>query len=44
MQKIERKGTIPYANIPEVKQMDLEKHRKPSTTFWQIKDSNDAVD
>lgn len=42
--KIERKGTIPYANIPEVKQMDLEKHRKPSTTFWQLKEANDAVD
>ncbi len=39
--KIERKGTIPYANIPELKQMDLEKHRKPSTSFWQVKESNE---
>lgn len=36
--KIERKGIIPYANIPEVKQMDLEKYRKPSTSYWQIKE------
>jgi len=41
LQKIERKGTIPYSNIPEVKQMDLEKHRKPSTSFWKVKETSD---
>ena len=41
LQKIERKGIIPYANIPEVKQMDLEKFRKPSMSFWQVKESQD---
>jgi putative phage-type endonuclease len=41
LQKIERKGIIPYASIPEVKQMDLEKFRKPSTSFWQVKESNE---
>lgn len=30
------KGRIPYADIEEIKAMDLEKHRKPSTTCWKI--------
>jgi len=44
LQRIERKGIIPYSSIPSIKEMDLENHRKPSTTFWQVKESNDAVD
>ncbi len=39
--KVERKGIIDYKNIPEIKQMDLEKHRKPSSFYWQVKESND---
>lgn len=31
-----RKGTIPYAAIPEVKSMDLEKYRKPPTEYWRV--------
>lgn len=41
LQKIERKGIIDYKNIPEIKQMDLEKHRKPSTSYWQVKEVSD---
>lgn len=38
--KVERKGMINYQNIPELKQMDLEKYRKPSTSYWQVKESD----
>ncbi len=41
LQKIERKGIIPYGNIPMIKTMDLESFRKPSTSFWQVKESNE---
>lgn len=44
LKKIERKGIISYQNIPQLKQMDLEKYRKPGTSFWQVKESSDAVD
>lgn len=40
--KVERKGIIPYQNIPEIKTMDLEKHRKPSTSYWQVKEANET--
>lgn len=32
----ERKGSIDYNSIPELKSIDLEKHRKPSTISWRI--------
>lgn len=38
LQKIERKGIINYQNIPMLKTMDLEEFRKPSTSFWQLKE------
>lgn len=41
LQKIERKGIINYQNIPEIKQMDLEKYRKPGSSYWQVKESNE---
>ncbi len=33
---IERKGSIEYKAIPELKMIDLEKYRKPSTIFWKL--------
>jgi putative phage-type endonuclease len=38
LQKIERKGMINYQNIPELKTIDLEKFRKPSISFWQVRE------
>lgn len=35
--KVERKGAVDYGKIPELKSIDLEKYRKKSTTFWQIR-------
>lgn len=35
--KVERKGAVDYGKIPELKAVDLEKYRKKSTTFWQIR-------
>jgi putative phage-type endonuclease len=40
LQKIERKGIIPYSTIPMLKQMDLEKFRKPPSSSWRITESN----
>lgn len=34
--KIVKKGCIDYANVPQIKEMDLEKHRKPSTEYWSV--------
>lgn len=34
--QVERKGNINYSNIPELRGVDLEKHRKPSITSWRI--------
>lgn len=31
-----RKGIIPYATIPEVKALDLEKHRQLPTQYWRV--------
>lgn len=36
LQKIERKGIINYSLIPDLKQMDLERFRKPNTYSWRI--------
>lgn len=36
LQRIERKGIIPYSSIPQIKDMDLESFRKPSTFSWRI--------
>jgi putative phage-type endonuclease len=35
---IERKGNVEYKNIPELRGIDLEKYRKPSTRFLSIKE------
>lgn len=34
--QVERKGNIDYAVIPEIRQVDLEKYRKPSSTYTKI--------
>lgn len=36
----ERKGNVDYSQIPELKGIDLEAYRKPSTTYWQVKTGN----
>lgn len=33
---VQRKGNVEYSRIPELKNVDLEKYRKPSTTNWRI--------
>lgn len=33
----ERKGSIEYKDIPELKLIDLEQYRKPSTSYWSVK-------
>lgn len=35
----ERAGSIDYSEVPEIAGVDLEKYRKPATTFWQIRES-----
>ncbi len=44
LQKIERKGIIDYKNIPVLKGLRLEEYRKPSSSYWQVKESNDGLD
>ncbi len=34
--KIFRKGNIDYHNIPELEKVDLEKHRKPMSSYWKV--------
>ena len=34
--RVERKGTIDYSAIPQLKNVDLEKYRKPSSLQWRI--------
>lgn len=34
--KVERKGNIDYSKIPELKNVDLEKYRKPTTDNWRL--------
>lgn len=36
VREIERKGTIQYAKIPELKEIDLEQYRGKSTKFWKV--------
>lgn len=36
LSKVEKKGFIDYDAIPELKGVELEKYRKPSTTYWKI--------
>jgi len=38
--KIVMKGRIPYDDIPEIKALDLEKHRKAPTMSWKILTDN----
>ena|SRR5271170_632170 len=33
---IKRKGNIDYSKIPELKNVDLEKYRKPETESWRV--------
>lgn len=40
LQKIERKGIIDFKLIPEIKNVDLEKFRKPGSSFWKISEVN----
>lgn len=34
---VERKGSIDYGKIPELQKVNLDEYRKPSTTYYQIK-------
>jgi hypothetical protein len=34
--RITKKGSINYSDIPELKEVDLEKYRKPSSQYWKI--------
>ena len=36
LSKIYRKGNIDYKDIPELKELNLEKYRKPSTEMWRL--------
>jgi putative phage-type endonuclease len=34
--QVQRKGNVDYAKVPQLKGIDLEPYRKPSTTSWRI--------
>lgn len=34
--QVQRKGNVDYSKIPQLKGLDLEEYRKPSTTSWRI--------
>ena len=34
--KVERKGSVDYAKVPELKGLDLEKYRKKGSSFWRF--------
>jgi putative phage-type endonuclease len=34
--QINRKGNVDYSKIPEIKNIDLDKYRKPTTSAWRI--------
>ncbi len=34
--QVKRKGTVDYSKIPELKNIDLEKYRKPEISSWRI--------
>lgn len=36
---IERKGSVDYNKVPELKGVDLEAYRKESTSYWSVKPS-----
>ena len=36
LKKMERKGHVDYASIPELKDVDVEKHRKPGCEMWKL--------
>lgn len=36
IQKIPRVGNVKYADIPQLKDVDLEKYRGPGTSYWKI--------
>jgi hypothetical protein len=36
LQRITKKGSIEYDNIPELDFVDLEKYRKESSEYWKI--------
>lgn len=35
---VERKGTIDYLSVKELKGVDLEPYRKPNTGYWQVRE------
>jgi|GEM_PF-2079717 hypothetical protein len=39
---IERKGSIDYSAIPQLRNVDLDKFRNPATIFWKL--SNDFME
>lgn len=36
LKKIMKKGNVKYSNIPELKSLDLEMYRGPSSSYWKI--------
>lgn len=36
LSKVERKGTVDYSKIPELKGIDLEVYRKPASSYWKV--------
>ena len=36
IQRVERKGNVDYSRIPELKGIDLDDYRKPSTLYWRV--------
>ncbi len=36
LQKVKRQGNIDYATIPELKAINLEDYRKPTSTYWKL--------
>lgn len=36
----ERKGSIDYSKVPELHSVDLEQYRKPATSYWTIRSTN----
>lgn len=36
LSQVTRKGNVDYASIPELKNIDLDKYRKSSTTSWRV--------
>lgn len=40
VQKIERKGAVDYAKVPELRGVDLEQYRKAPSTSWRVEEVN----